>query len=161
MPWEQYAGFYKTAITLRNSASEYMKSEYADVFNWWYHRIIDRLGRKEDGNIELDFHEKVLHQLHQWAFAPGANQDHGLNAILNYYAEQMVPKAGFLVKHVETARGDPLRWERRDQREEEFNEMDPSGDMLSAYHAKAKERADNSWKSWEDHLKHCPKRRNN
>jgi hypothetical protein len=157
MPWEQYAGFYKSAIKTGKAVSDYMNGPVKDVFEWWYHRIIDRLDRKQESGIELDFHEKVINQLHEWSTASGAstNGDETLNPILNYYAEQMIPKRGFLVSHVETARRDPLRWERRDHRELEFWEQDKTGNLLDEFHARNKEKANTRWRDWKKHVDHC------
>lgn len=107
-----------------------------DVFEWWFRRIIDRLDRKEFGSIELDPHEIVLDKLSDIYQSEekheGGNlmesSDFGV-ALVNYYAENMVPNSGFTVDQVEQARRDPNRWERRDVRELRWAGQDTTGEI--------------------------------
>ncbi|CCX04497.1 hypothetical protein FPQ18DRAFT_88318 [Pyronema domesticum] len=121
-----------------------------DVFDWWFYRVVDRLERKEYSKIELDPHEKMLQRL----IAEESAADKGLPdrdgpgfGLINYFADHMVPKYGFTVEQVETARNDPTRWERRNAREEKWNDASDGPEQQESWRTKHIEAARKKWEA--------------
>ena len=106
----------------------------ADVYQWWWSRILDRMDRKEFSNITPDPHEKLLRMLQDNAEKTaedlgGIREEFEFIPMTNYYAENMIPKDGFTADQVERARRDPNRWSRRDQRQDKLFAEDPTGEL--------------------------------
>jgi hypothetical protein len=120
---------------------------------------MDRLDRKEESKIEFDQHEHILRNLHRIAVTmkksnqntnefsnnKASTRNDPFNFVVNYSAEQVVPKNGFTVDQVEKYRKDPKRWERRTKREELWKQ-DPTGEKEKTW---KEEHLKQSRKNWE------------
>ena len=124
---------YRHYTTLSARALEYTRAagklhHLEDVYYWWWHRVLDRLDRKESAHVAFDPHEQVIKSL-QTIAAELRAEDQNVCGQTSYFADHMVPKCGFTVGQVEMARRDPLRWDRRNRRDEMTLEKDPSGEL--------------------------------
>ncbi|KAI5805185.1 hypothetical protein EDC01DRAFT_627072 [Geopyxis carbonaria] len=139
---------YQPSTTYCTTAESHLAGPDADVFDWWYHRILDRLDRKLSSAVALDPHERAIDALSEHMRAGAASGA----AIVNYFAEQMVPRGGFSAEQVARARRDPARWDRRNLREQRWDEMDPGGaeGVGEAWREEQRRKARARWRRWEE-----------
>ncbi|KAI5849130.1 hypothetical protein BZA05DRAFT_83428 [Tricharina praecox] len=162
---------YREDTEICRRAAQYINSSgmlhhMADVYQWWWSRILDRMARKEFSEITLDPHEKILRMLQDNAEKTandlgGIREEFEFVPMTNYYAENMIPSAGFTVGQVELARRDPNRWNRRDKQQDKLFADDPTGELelWEKWRAKTTEEAKEGYKKFEEKLEKLEKRR--